>query len=118
MKFKRFCSIILLFCFSFFAFSFNKVKTIADVHFTDIQVGTTNIYSFMESGEHGVFRFFNSEKQVLHVSLTATSQFITPTYNSGSIIVRDSNFNIVKKLNTVNYKMGDGTKFNPYIVSE
>ena len=63
--------------------------------------------------------FIKIEKDVL---LSSSSGY--KIYNVASRDTRDVDVNeidtmfVIKLLNTVNYKLGDGTKFNPYIVSE
>lgn len=63
--------------------------------------------------------FINPERDILISSAVGYK-----IYNASNDETRDIDTNkidaifVIKLLNTINYKLGDGTKFNPYVISE
>jgi len=105
----------------------NEIKKIDSINinqiiknkYNDLDRKVSNTVDLVSKDDITNSNFIKPERDMM-VSAGSGYKIYSVTYNS----LRDVDVNevdtifVIKLLNTVNYKMGDGTEFNPYIISE
>ena len=96
-----------------------NIEQIIKNKYNELDRKISNSVDFVSLNDINNSKFLKIEDDMLISSATGYKMYNVNLNETRDVDVpeADSMF-VIKLLNTVNYKLGNGTKFNPYVVSE